>query len=152
MIGCTSSTVRPTYGPLPLAEKDTVVGTPSAAAEAAREGVVTLAITISRFSASEGYLETRWFDPRSRRSRRENTDPAHLVRLRVWTDLVTPRETQVAIETVRRTTIDPSVPDREVEIVADSGTAGDSLTRAVAEFVRRRFSAGNADSVRTTSP
>ena len=109
-------------------------------------------MAISQFSAAEGYLETRWFNPRTRSSRRENTDPSNLVRLRVWTDLVTPRETQVVVETVRRITIDPSVPDREVEVVAGPGTPGDSLTRVVRDFVRQRFDAKISDSTRTATP
>jgi hypothetical protein len=90
-------------------------------------------------SAPEGYLQTRWFDVTTRRSHRANTNPERLVRLRVWTDLVTPRETQVVIETVYRRTIDPSVPDREVELVADPGTSADSLTRAVLAALRTHF-------------
>jgi hypothetical protein len=120
--------------------------------EAAREGVAGLAMAVSRFSAPEGYVETRWFDPRTKQSHRENNDPQHLVRLRVWTDLVTPRETQIVVETVHRTTTDPSVPDREVEVVADSSSAGDSLTRALAAFVRQRFASAKPDSMRPATP
>jgi hypothetical protein len=94
---------------------------------------------VGAFSAPEGYLETRWFNVVSRRSQRYNTDPARQVRMRVWTDLVTPRESQVVVETVYRRTIDPSTPDREVEWVVEPGTPGDSLTQAVRAAVKRQF-------------
>ena len=71
--------------------------------------------------------------------------PERLVRMRVWTDLVTPSETQVVVETVYRSTIDPSVPDREVELVTSPGTAGDSLTQAVRARVKQRFSPAAAN-------
>jgi hypothetical protein len=132
--------------------KDTLTALPAPLVEAARAGVEQAGMAISQFSAPEGYLETRWFNPRTRSSHRENTDPSNLVRLRVWTDLVTPRETQVVVETVRRMTIDPSVPDREVEVVAEPGTPGDSLTQIVRALVRQRFGAQTSDSNKAATP
>jgi hypothetical protein len=136
---CTSITTRPNIRPFPLATFDTVVANPAAVIEAAQKGVTDLGLQISAVSVAEGYLETRWFDVRTRRSHRTNTNPELLVRLRVWADLATPRESQVVIETVRRQTIDPSVPDREVELVAEAGTPGDSLTHAIQTVVRSQF-------------
>ncbi len=145
LLSCTSITTRPSIRPFPLAAVDTVVGNPAAVIEAARASVVALGIGIAAVSAPEGYLETRWFDAAARRSHRANTNPERLVRLRVWTDLVTPRESQVVVETVHRRTIDPSVPDREVELVAEPGTPGDSLTQAVRAAVKKQFAAPKAN-------
>lgn len=146
LLSCTSITTRPNIRPFPLATADTVVGDPAAVIEAARSGAVGIGMVIAAVSAPEGYLETRWFDVATRRSHRANTNPGRLVRTRVWTDLVTPRETQVFIETVYRRTIDPSVPDREVELVAEPGTPGDSLTQAVRAAVKKQFAAPKRDS------
>src|SRR3990170_2995148 len=129
-LSCTSITTRPNIQPFPMASVDTLVGDPAGVLGAAREAVGALGMQVGVASAAEGYLETRWFDVITHQSRRSNTNPERLVRMRVWTDLVTPSETQVVVETVYRSTIDPSVPDREVELVTSPGTAGDSLTQA----------------------
>jgi hypothetical protein len=96
-------------------------------------------MSVAAFSNAEGFLETRWFDLSTHQSHRYNTNPEHLVRLRVWTDLISPRETQIVVETVYRSTIDPSVPDREVERVVAKDTPGDSLTQAVRAAVKEQY-------------
>ncbi|MBI4499875.1 MAG: hypothetical protein HY700_01820 [Gemmatimonadetes bacterium] len=138
-LSCTSITTRPNIRPFPLASVDTVVGDPAAVLEAARDAVTALGIQMRAASPAEGYLETRWFDLVTHRSHRSNTSPERLVRMRVWTDLVTPSETQLVVETVYRSTIDPSVPDREVELVASPGSPGDSLTQAVRSEAKKRL-------------
>jgi hypothetical protein len=139
LCACTSITIRPNIRPFPLAAVDTVRGNPTVVLEAARDAVVQLGMQLSRSSPQEGYLETRWFDVASHQSYGENFRPQRLVRTRVWTDLVTPIETQVVVETVLRSTIDPSVPGREVELVTAPGTPGDSLTQAVRTALKKRF-------------
>ena len=136
---CTSITTRPNLLPFPTASVDTVAGDPSTILEAARDSVLALGMKLQAVSPAEGYLETRWFDPATRQSHRDNTNPRRLVRMRVWTDLVTPSETQVVVETVYRRNLDPSVPDREVERVSDPGTPGDSLTQSMSAAVKKRF-------------
>jgi hypothetical protein len=96
-------------------------------------------MVVASYSSAEGYLETRWFDVRTRKSHRYNTNPKNFVRLRVWTDLISPRESQIVVETVYRYTIDPSVPDREVERVVAADTPGDSLTQAVRGIVKGQY-------------
>ena len=132
---------RPNIRPFPQAAFDTLVADPAALVDSARAAVASIGMNVRAFSAPEGYLETRWFDLQSKRSHSGNDHPSRLVRLRVWTDLVTPRESQIVVETVYRRTIDPSVPDREVELVADPGSAADSLTQAVRAAVKRQFPA-----------
>jgi len=107
--------------------------------------VTALGFRLKAASAPEGYLETRWLDLVTHRSHRWNTDPAHLVRMRVWADLVAPRQTQVVIETVARRGLDPSVPDREDEQVVKAGTPGDSLTQVVQAGLREKFGAKAVD-------
>ena len=140
-LSCTSIVTRPNIRPFPQAAFDTVVADPAALADSARVAVASLGMNVRAFSAAEGYLETRWFDLETKRSHSGNDHPSRMVRLRVWTDLVTPRESQVVIETVLRRTIDPSVPDREVERVAEPGSSADSLTQAVRATVKRQFPA-----------
>lgn len=138
-IACTAITVRPTYRPFPLATFDTVTAKPPDIVTGAAEEVVRLGFAVRALTPAEGYLETRWFDLRTRRSRSEVRAPDHTVRIRVWVDLVTPAQSQVVIETVRRRSLDPSLPVREGEVVVAAGTPGDSLTTALRALIKRRF-------------
>ncbi len=139
VLSCAAANTRPATRPFPLASFDTLVGQPNVLIDSARSSITRLGMQVAAVSAREGYLETRWFDARSRTSHRYNTNPEHLVRLRVWTDLVTPKESQVVVEAVSRSSVDPSVPDRELEIVSG---AGDSLTSTVRTDLKKAFPAG----------
>lgn len=136
---CTSITTRPSFRPLPLAALDTLTADPAAVITEGAAQLRKLGLVVRAMDAREGFLETRWFDPRNHRSHRENTDPVHRVRVRIWADLVTPRQIQLAVETAYRRTIDPSVPEREDELVAPPGSPGDSLTQAVRAALQQRF-------------
>jgi hypothetical protein len=138
-LSCTSLTTRPNIRPFPLAAFDSLAADPAGVAEAARAGVMNLGMKVAAYSGPEGYLETRWFDLQTRRSHRYNTNPGRFVRLRVWTDLIAPRATQVVVETVYRETIDPSIPDREAERVAGPDTPADSITQAVRKAIREKY-------------
>ena len=152
VLSCTSLTTRPNIRPFPLASFDSLVGVPSNIVAAAKESVSKLGMKVAAYSAPEGYLETRWFDTQTRASHRFNTNPGRFVRLRVWADLITPRETQIVVETVYRQTIDPSVPDREVERIAEADSPGDSLTHSVLEGVRGSFPKSKPDSAGKSPP
>ena len=137
--GCTAITVRPTYRPFPLATFDTVTAKPPDIVAGTAEDVARLGFAVRVVTPAEGYLETRWFDIRTRQSRSEVRAPDHTVRIRVWVDLVTPAQSQVVIETVRRRSLDPSVPEREGEVVVAAGSPGDSLTTVLRTSIKRRF-------------
>lgn len=136
---CTAITLRPTYRPLPLASFDTLTAKPPDVVTVAAEEIARLGLTVRVGAPAEGYLETRWFDLRSRVSRPGVTNPDRTVRLRVWADLVTLLQTEVVVEATQRRSLDPSVPEREDEIVAPPGTPADSLGQALREAIKRRF-------------
>lgn len=136
---CTAITLRPTYRPLPLASFDTVTAKPPDVVTAAAAEIGRLGLTVRVGAPAEGYLETRWFDLRSRMSRSGVIDPDRTVRVRVWADLVTPLQTEVVVEAAQRRSLDPSVPEREDEIVAPPGTPADSLGQALRKAIKERF-------------
>ena len=138
-VACTAITVRPSYRPFPLASYDTVTAQPPDVITAAAEEVVRLGLTVRVVTAAEGYLETRWLDLETRRSRSRVTHPDRAMRLRVWADLVTPLQTQVVVEAVQRQSLDPSVPEREDEIVAAAGSPADSITQSLRAAIKARF-------------
>ncbi|MSR07236.1 MAG: hypothetical protein EXR93_09255 [Gemmatimonadetes bacterium] len=141
---CTAITVRPTYRPFPLAAFDTVTAKPPSVITGASADLVRLGLTVRTITAAEGYLETRWFDLGEKRSRREVANPDRTVRIRVWADLVTPLQSEVIVEAVHQRLLDPSVPERENEVVAVAGSPGDSIAQALRTAIKARFGGGKA--------
>ena len=136
---CTAITVRPTYRPFPLAAFDTVTAKPEEVIAAASDQIDSLGLGIRVVTQAEGYLETKWFDLKARRSLSEVADVDHTIRVRVWADLVTPLQTQVIVEAALRRSLDPSALEREDAIVAPPGTAGDSLAQSLRKAIKARF-------------
>jgi len=142
LLSCTAITVRPTYRPFPLAAFDTVTAKPPEVIAGAADDLARLGLTIRTVTAAEGYLETRWFDLGMKKSRPDVANPDRTVRVRVWADLVTPLQSQVIVEAVHRRLLDPSVPERENEVVAAAGTPGDSVAQALRTAIKERFGGG----------
>jgi len=136
---CSAITVRPSYGPFPRAAHDTLDAQPDAVITAAADSLRAIGFDLRVVTPAEGYLETRWFDPATRRSRGTNEDPSRLYRVRVWADLVTPRRSQIVVESVRRRSVDPSLPEREDEFIPAPGTPGDSLTQRLRRALKAQF-------------
>jgi len=138
-LSCTAPTTRPFFQPFPLAAFDTVPERPEVVIRLLADRLTEQRIPIRALSDQEGFLESGWFDPRTKRRRAGAANPNRAVRLRVWADLVEPQASQVVIETVYRTIADPSLPEREAEGVAPAGSAGDSVTQALRTGLRQRY-------------
>jgi hypothetical protein len=91
-------------------------------------------------SPAEGYLETAWFDPRTRVSvGQEHRHAERVFRIRAFADSVPPVKSELTLEAVYRRTADPSATGREEEIVVPPGQPGDSVAQRVLEVLRTRF-------------
>jgi len=140
LLACTAASTRPRFEPLPGALVDTLrVGPGQAIASLALE-LQAAGLVIRAQSPAEGYLETRWYDPVTRRSvGRDHRHVGLVFRLRAYADSVPPLSSQLVVETVYRRTADPSAPGREEEILVPPGHPGDSLTQRVLDRLRRQF-------------
>ena len=128
--GCTAATVRPSFGPSIAAPADTFRVDAAELVLAARQAMIDQGIVISRMNAQEGYLETRWFDAPDLAPATDVQDD-RTIRMRVFTDPVSDQQTQVVIEAVYRWTLDPSLPERQMETIVPSGSPGDLLARSI---------------------
>lgn len=70
-------------------------------------------MTVRKYNAEEGYLETAWFDLRDSTSHSWTTNPDSVVKLRVWSDRLQRRQAEMRIEIVFPAALDPSLPERE---------------------------------------
>lgn len=139
LFGCGASGMRPRYAPLPRAEVDSLAVKPDSLIDDLRAAVLQEGLSIARMSAAEGYLETRWFDLTTRRTVGGRTShPARLVRLRFYTDLIAPGRSQLVAEAAIRRTVDPSLPERQAELMAPADHPG----RALLDRVLKRVASG----------
>ncbi len=142
LAACDPRTTRPLYAPYPQAAT-VILDAPAArvipeiAAWAAAE---SLRVAVS--SPRDAYLETAWYDTRTRRSRRDDRDVGDLestIKLRCWADPWVPGTTQLTVEMVYRPAYDPSLAPRDREVVVPPEHEGDKLVRRLIEVMGKRF-------------
>ncbi len=123
--------VRPRLTPLPGAVERTVQAGPISVTLSIVATLDSMRIPIAAAAADEGYVESQWIEPRSRRIRTpEPANLEHTVKMRFYADPVA-GTTRLVAECVRRDRLDPSVPQRELEVVVDSLSAGRVLMDSV---------------------
>ena len=146
LFGCRAGGVRPFYNPFPEARSDTVLATPDAVIRALKELVLAEGIQLGRASEVEGYLESKWFDTADRSSMDDpGTNTSTRVRLRFWVDTFRDGQSVVIGEVVRRRVIDPSLPERELEILVDREHPADALAVRIMAELQTRLDSGGAN-------
>lgn len=131
--------VRPYLTPLPNAWVDTIPTAPDAVIRQLITAVTGQGMRIQLASPAEGYLETDWYDVVSQTPGGEYaSDPHRVVRLRFFADPIAPDETRLVSEAVYRRSIDPSLPERQNELMVPPGHAGEVLLRLVLSAVGAR--------------
>lgn len=119
---------------------DTLGASPGTVIGALASELETLGVRVRAASPAEGYLETAWFDPTTRRPvGQEHRRTGRVFRMRAYADSVPPARSELVIETVFRRSADPSATGREDEIIAPPGHPGDSVTQRVLDTLRKRF-------------
>jgi len=119
---------------------DTLGAGPGAVIGGLAEELAAQGLKLHAMSRAEGYLETAWFDPVTRKSvGQEHRHTERVFRLRAYADSLPPVKSMLSLETVYRRTADPSADGREEERIVPPGQPGDSLTQLVLESLRKRF-------------
>lgn len=143
MLRCGAANVRPFFNPMPEARADTVMGTPDAVIRGLQDAVQAAGVQLSQSSEAEGYLESKWYDTADGTSMNNPGMNTHTrVRLRFWVDPFRERQSVVISEVVRRRAIDPSIPERELEILVEPSHPGDSLAVRILAALRTRLNSG----------
>jgi hypothetical protein len=115
-LACDPGTTRPGLVPLPDAAGTEVRLPPREAIRNLAEALRADSVPIRRVALRDGYMESGWFDTRSRRpaSARRALGPG-VVQVRAWADPARPGSSQLVVETTYRPLLDPSLPQRELE-------------------------------------
>lgn len=129
--------LRPAFAPLPEAVVFTSPAPASAILTTLEDSLTARGVAIQSVVPREGYLETRWYDLRSRAAVAEPIgDFDHVVRWRFFVDPIG-LHTRVIAESVRRTGWDPSRPPRDLEAMLPPDHAGRLLMDSVLTAVPR---------------
>lgn len=133
--------MRPHGPPIPEALIDTLSATPDILIQAAQREVTAEGMQIHAVSAEEGFLETGWYNPITRRPVPPATASVErAVALRFRADSVGLGTTQLASEAVIRRTADPSLPHGVAESMAPPDHPGYQLLSRMLLSLRDRFS------------
>ena len=139
-VACTAATTRPRFDPLPGSVTDTLGAAPGTVIGALADELVARGLKIHASSRAEGYLETAWFDPVTKKSLgQEHRHTGRVFRMRAYADSLPPVKSLLSLETVYRRTADPSAGGREEERIVPPGQPGDSLTLELLAALRKRF-------------
>lgn len=96
-------------------------------------------MVIQKFSAEEGYLETKWFDLRDSTSHGSATHPDSVIKIRVWSDRLQRRQAEMRIETTYPWSLDPSLPERENTRQVPATHAGHAFMAELIEAIKERL-------------
>jgi hypothetical protein len=110
LAGCTPTTTRPPFAPLPEALHAVINAPPANVTQAAQEILTADTIPVRFVSLLDAFLETQEF--------------AGTHRLRLWADPDVPGKARVTIEAVYRPVEDPSRTRRDLERAAPAGSPG----------------------------
>lgn len=115
-LGCDPNTTRPGLVPLPEAAGTEVRLPPREATRHLAEALRADSVPIRRVAIRDAYLESGWFDTRTRRPAGAGRalGPG-VVQVRAWADPARPGSSQLVVETTYRPLLDPSLPPRELE-------------------------------------
>ena len=142
LVACTPATTRPDFRPLPRARAAQVFARPQQVIPALAALVAAESLRVKRASPRDGYLETEWYDTRTRRSFPDGAgvpDLAHTVKLRCWANPYVPGETILTLEVAYRLRYDPSRTGRDLEALVPEGQDGDTLGASLLAQLKQRF-------------
>ncbi len=140
---CSSIGSRPYLVPLAGAEIDTLGAEPDDVIATLQDLVVGEGLRVRVSSPLEGYLETDWYDTVTQRpGGGSSLDPRRAVRFRFFADRLGEDRTRLASEVVMRRAIDPSLPERENEIIAPPGHPGAELLGQTLTVLRESLGSG----------
>jgi hypothetical protein len=116
LLACDPNTARPGLIPLPEAAGTEIRLLPPEATRNLAEALRADSVPIRRVAIRDGYMESGWFDTRSRKPAKAGRAIGQgVVQVRAWADPARPGSSQLVVETTYRPMVDPSLPQRELE-------------------------------------
>jgi hypothetical protein len=139
---CTPATTRPAFLPYPQALVVVVDATPARVVPEAVGWLSSQGLRVEWSSPQDGYVETAWYDVRTRQSAEGQADPGDLlnaIKIRCWADPYVPGKSQLTVEAIYRPTIDPSRPERDLEVIVPQGSEGYRIAQQLIDAMKQKF-------------
>ena len=141
-VACTPVTTRPGFMPYPQAQVS-IIDAPATRLVPEMVGwLSSQGLQVQWSSPEDGYVETAWYNVRTHASVFGDAEPGDLlntVKLRCWADPNVPGKSQLTVEVVYRPTLDPSRPERDLEVIAPHGSDGDQIASQLTDAMKKRF-------------
>jgi hypothetical protein len=134
LLSCQASTNRPPYDALPSAALAEVELDLPSATRTLAEALRSDSLPVSRVEERDGFLDSGWFDAGSLAPTSRMPVGTDVVRIRAWATPTKFGFVELQIETVYRPFVDPSRPERDLEIVVP---ADHVVQRRVNGVIRR---------------
>src|SRR5437899_5346649 len=142
LAACTPVTTRPPFFPDPQALVVILDARPDRVTAALDSLVPADSLEVAHSNVRDGYVETAWYDTQARRSRHhehEIASPARTVKIRFWADPWVPGQTRLTVEPIYRPRFDPSLVERDLEVIVNKDDDGYKLAQRLVEGLRKRF-------------
>ena len=152
---CTPVTTRPDFFPDSRAATVVILARPERVTADLPALVTAESLRVERTNLRDGYLETSWFDTRSKRSRRGMGDVSNLaasVKVRCWADPYVPGQTRLTVEVVYRPRYDPSRSERDLEVIVPQDHAGHVIGEHLIEQLKKKYGTPEAKPAATGPP
>jgi len=142
LLACTPTTTRPDFMPLPEAPSVVLYARPPRVAAEVQAWLTAQGLQVELANTQDAYVETAWFEPRSKRSIRGDRDPGDLAgtfKIRCWADPDAPGKSRLTVEAVYRPVLDPSRPERDLEVLVPPGHEGAKLVERMIDELKKKL-------------
>jgi hypothetical protein len=135
--GCKPTTARPFFPPVTGAAQADIELEMRNATGALADVLRSDSLPLTRVAPIDGYIETAWFDVRTKRPTHARRLGPNVVQVRAWVDPAQQGHSRLTIETVYRPLADPSLSARELERqVPPDHLIGKRMTEIVVELAK----------------
>ncbi len=142
LAACTPVTTRPPFLPSPQSLVQVLGAPPPQVVPEAVGWLTSQGLRVEWSSPQDGYVETAWYNVRTHVSTSGEADPGDLlnsIKIRCWADPYIPSKSQVTVEAVYRPMLDPSRPDRDLEVVVPEGSDGHRIAVQLVEALKQKL-------------
>jgi hypothetical protein len=115
LAACKATTTRPYYPPLTGAAQTEIELGVRETTQALADVLRGDSLPVTRVEPRDGFVETAWFDVRSRRPAGGRHLGPEVVQVRAWADPSRPGHSRLVVETVFRPLADPSLSSRALD-------------------------------------
>lgn len=138
LAACAPGTTRPAFRPFPQALAGVLTGRPAAVIPEISAWLQAERLRVAFAHARDGYLETDWFDVRTRRSR-GTPGLDGTIKIRCWADADAQGKFRLTIEPVYRPFYDASRAPRDLEAIPPPEHEGYKIAERLFAAMKQKF-------------